>query len=135
MLVLVDQPDMSVEEPSQLVAEPRSSTRSAPADRLHTERSHELGKRLPQDQLAALGLHRFGANPGQQEAWQAAEGELVIAYSGHDERVGAVDALVLFAVAGVGAGQAAQRHHPRHETEIGFRFAGRDKLVHLIGIG
>ena len=38
-------------------------------------------------------------------------------------------------VAGVGAGQAAQRHQPRHETEIGGRFAGRDKLVHLVGLG
>ena len=36
-------------------------------------------------------------------------------------------------VAGIGAGQAAQHHHPRHEAEIGVRFAGRDKLVHLIG--
>ena len=32
-------------------------------------------------------------------------------------------------------GQAAQRHQPRHETEIGVRFAGPDKLVHLIGLG
>ena len=38
-------------------------------------------------------------------------------------------------VAGVGAGQAAQHHHPRHEAEIGVRFAGSDKLVHLIGNG
>ena len=41
--------------------------------------------------------------------------------------------LVLFPVAGVGAGQTAQGHHPRHEAEIGVRFAGRDELVHLIG--
>ena len=27
------------------------------------------------------------------------------------------------------------RHQPRHESEIGVRFAGRDKLVHLIGAG
>ena len=59
----------------------------------------------PRNQLAAVGLHRFGANPGQQEAWQAAEGELVIAYSGHNERVGAVDALVLFPVAGGWCGE------------------------------
>ena len=38
-------------------------------------------------------------------------------------------------VAGVGAGQRAQRHHSRHEAQIGVRFAGRDKLVHLIGLG
>ena len=35
-------------------------------------------------------------------------------------------------VAGVGAGQAAQRHQPRYETEIGVCFAGRDQRVHLI---
>ena len=38
-------------------------------------------------------------------------------------------------VAGVGAGQAAQRQQPRHETEIGVRFAGPDQLVDLIGEG
>ncbi len=38
-------------------------------------------------------------------------------------------------VAGVGAGQAAQRQQPRHEAEIGVRFAAPDKLVHLIGLG
>ena len=53
----------------------------------------------------------------------------------HDELVGTVDALVLVAVAGVGAGQGAQRHRPRHEAEIGVRFAGPDKLVHLVGLG
>ena len=51
------------------------------------------------------------------------------------ERVGAVGALVLEAVAGVGAGQGAQHQHPRHEAEIGVRFAGRNKQVHLIGLG
>ena len=53
----------------------------------------------------------------------------------HVERIGAVDALVLFPVAGVGAGQAAQHHQPRHEAWIGVRFAGADKLVYLIGHG
>ena len=53
----------------------------------------------------------------------------------HVERIGAVDALVLFPVAGVGAGQAAQHHQPRHEAWIGVRFAGDDKLVYLIGAG
>ena len=38
-------------------------------------------------------------------------------------------------VAGVGAGQGAQRHHPGHETQVGVRFAGPDKLVHLIEAG
>ena len=38
-------------------------------------------------------------------------------------------------VTGVGARQAAQCQQPRHEAEIGFRFACRDKLVHLIGQG
>ena len=34
-------------------------------------------------------------------------------------------------VTGVGARQRAQRHQPRHETQIGVRFAGRNQLVHL----
>ena len=38
-------------------------------------------------------------------------------------------------VARVGAGQRAERHQPRHKAEIGVRFAGRNKLVHLIGLG
>ena len=38
-------------------------------------------------------------------------------------------------VAGVGAGQGAQHHHPGHEAFLGVRFAGPDKLVHLIGLG
>ena len=53
----------------------------------------------------------------------------------HDELVRAVDALVLEAVAGVGAGQGAQRHRPRHEAESRVRFAGPDKLVYLVGLG
>ena len=31
-------------------------------------------------------------------------------------------------------GQAAQRQQPRHEAQIGVRFTGPDKLVHLIGL-
>ena len=49
--------------------------------------------------------------------------------------VRAVLSLVKKAVAGVGAGQGAQRHQPRHEAEIGVRFAGRNKLVHLVEAG
>ena len=61
--------------------------------------------------------------------------QLVIPGGRHDELVRAVDALVLEAVAGVGAGQGAQRHRPRHEAESRVRFAGPDKLVHLIEAG
>ena len=62
-------------------------------------------------------------------------GELVIPGDRHDELEGAVDAFVLKPVAGVAPGQRAERHRPRHETEIGVRFAGADKLVYLIGEG
>ena len=34
-----------------------------------------------------------------------------------------------------GTAAAAQRHRAAHETEIGVRFAGRDKLVYLVGLG
>ena len=66
---------------------------------------------------------------------EVAKGELVSAAGDHVKREGAVLSLVLKAVAGVGAGQGAQRHRPRHEASFGVRFAGRDKLVHLIGEG
>ena len=66
---------------------------------------------------------------------EVAKGELVSAAGDHVEREGAVLSLVLKAVAGVGAGQGAQRHHSRHETEIRVRFAGPDQLVYLIGEG
>ena len=49
--------------------------------------------------------------------------------------VGAIDTLVLMPVAGIGAGQGAQHHHPGHEAQIGVRFTGPDKLIHLIGLG
>ena len=42
---------------------------------------------------------------------------------------------VLVPVAGVGTGQAAQHQQPRHEAQVGVRFAGRNKLVHLGGLG
>ena len=38
-------------------------------------------------------------------------------------------------VAGVGAGQGAQRHRAAHEAKIGVRFAGLRQLVHLIEAG
>ena len=50
----------------------------------------------------------------------------------HDELVGAVAPDIPIPVAGVGARQRAQRHQPRHETPVGVRFAGLDKLIHLV---
>ena len=90
---------------------------------------------VPQEQLAALGAHRFGRHPGQQQAGEIAEGQPGFTHGGHDQGVGAVDPLVLQPAAGVGAGQGAERHQPRHEAEIGVRFAGPDQLVHLIEAG
>ena len=90
---------------------------------------------MAQNDFAVLGLHRFGRDLGQQEPGKIPEGEFTAAACRHIERVGAVDALVPNPVAGVGAGQAAKRHHPSHETEISVRFAGVDKLVHLIRLG
>ena len=79
--------------------------------------------------------HRFGRDPGQQQARQVAVGELVAAARDHVEREWPVDALVLFAVAGVASRQGAERQHPRHEAEVGVRFAGPDQQVYLIGNG
>ena len=124
-----------MEKPLHLVAEPRSLAPAPTAIAADTQLAHELGQRGPQDQLPVLGSHRFSAHPGQQQARQVPKGQLVLTCRGHDQRVRTVDALVLGPVAGVGAGQAAQRHHPRHEAQIGVRFAGSDKLVHLIEAG
>ena len=77
----------------------------------------------------------FGRDPRHQQARKVTEGQLVVSGRCHDERVGAVDALVLKPVSGVGARQAAQRHHPRHEPAIWGRFAGPDKSVYLVGQG
>ena len=44
----------------------------------------------------------------------------------HDELIRAVLPDIPMPGAGVGAGQRAQRHHPRHESQIGVRFAGPD---------
>ena len=75
-------------------------------------------------------------NPSQQQAGNVTEGEFVDRLPAlTTEFVRAVDALVLDPVAGVGAGQATQRHQPRHEAHVGVRFAGRNKLVHLVGLG
>ena len=63
------------------------------------------------------------------------EGEFVIGPRDHNELERTVLPLVLEPVTGVGAGQAAQRHQPRHEAQIGVRFAGPDQLVHLVGQG
>ena len=82
--------------------------------------------------LTTLGPHRFGRDPGQQQTRQIAEGQPGLTHSGHDQGVGAVNALVLKLVAGVSAGQGTQHRQPRHEARVGVRFTGPDKLFHLI---
>ena len=70
-----------------------------------------------------------------KQAGQVAIGELITEACDHSQREGAIRPFVLKLVAGVAAGQAAQRHRPRHETKIGVRFAGPDKLIHLVEAG
>ena len=53
----------------------------------------------------------------------------IVATGNHDELVGSVDALVLKPVAGVAARQAAQRHQPRHEAQVGVRFAPAENVL------
>ena len=67
---------MRVEEPLHLVAQPRAFAPAATPDRNHVQPAHEPGERRAQNQFAGLGPHRFGTQPGQQEAWQIAEREL-----------------------------------------------------------
>ena len=102
---------------------------------VNTERSHEVRQRFPQDQLAVLGSYRFGAEPGQDQTRQVAEGELVAARHRHVEGEWPVDAFVLKPVAGVAPGQRAERHRSRHKAALRVRFAGPDQLVYLIGEG
>ncbi len=106
-LIFVRQLDMSVEEPLNLVAQPRSPAAGASTDGDQVQLAHELGERGPQEQLAALGAHRFGRHPGQQQAGEIAEGQAGFTHGGHDQGVGAVDPIVLQPAAGVGSGQAA----------------------------
>ena len=81
------------------------------------------------------GPHGLSADPGQQKAREIAEGQPGWTHSRHDQGERAVDALVLVAVAGVGAGQGTQHHQTRHETRIGSHFTGLDELVRLIEAG
>ena len=133
--VLVDERHGASKQPLHLVSEAGLLSSLAAAAALDPQRQHELRKRAAQDELAALGSHRFGRDPGQQQAGNVAERELVKPAGAHDQGVGAVAANVLFPVAGVGAGQAAQRHQPSHEAQIRVRFAGPCELVYLIEAG
>ena len=66
---------------------------------------------------------------------QRAEGQLVSAAGRHVERIWAIAPDVLQPLLWVGARQAAQREQPRHEPEIGLRFAGLDELIDLVQCG
>ena len=92
---------------------------------------HELIEGAAEYQLAALRPHRLRADPRQQQTRQRAEGQPLSAAGRHVEHIRAITPDVFFPVAWVGARQGAQRHQPRHEPEIGLRFAGLDELRHL----
>ena len=79
-----------------------------------------------------IAPHRFGAHPRQQQTRQGAVGQFVAATSHHVERVWPVDALELVPIFWVGARQRAEREQPRHEAQIGVRFARGDELRHLV---
>ena len=102
---------------------------------IDAECSHELGQRTTQNEFTALGPYGFGTEPREDQARQVAEGELMESCRTHHQGVRAVATDIPMLVAGVGARQGAERHHSRHEPQIGVRFAGRDKLVYLIGNG
>ena len=135
LFIFVGQLDMRVEEPLHLVAQPRAFSPAATPDWSHAQPAHERRERGPQNQHAALGAHRLGANPGQQQPGEIPEGQAGLTHGRHDQGVGAVDALVLKLATRVGAGQGTQHHQPRHETEIGVRFTGSNQKVHLVKAG
>ena len=59
----------------------------------------------PRTSSRASRPYYFGTEPGQEQAGEVAVGEFVTWPRLHIEREGAVDALVFFPVAGVGARQ------------------------------
>ena len=67
MLILVDHPDLRVEEPLHLIPQPRPHTAPSAALRVDIQFPHEPGERVAEDQLAALGPDRFGAHPRDQQ--------------------------------------------------------------------
>ena len=69
----------------------------------------------PEDELTRLRPHGFTGHPREQQARQVAIGQFGFPAGEHDERVRPVAPGVLQAVAGVGARQRAQRHHPRQK--------------------
>ena len=118
---------MTTEEPPHLIAEPGLLPSSAaaavlliPSFRMNSESEDS------QYELALLRPHRFGAHPGHQAgAAMLPNGSLLIEVPADITKVyGPLRRMYCALVAGVAAGQAAQRHHPRHEAEISVRFAG-----------
>ena len=72
---LIDQRDAATKEALHLIAE---TCLRSPAAVVDSGRPHELGKRTTQDKLAALGPHRLGTHPSQDQARQVPGGELVL---------------------------------------------------------
>ena len=66
MLILIDQPDIGVKEPTHLIAKPGPLAPAAATVTVDTQLPHELSQRRAQDQLAALGPHRLRTKPGKQ---------------------------------------------------------------------
>ena len=120
---------------SHLVTQARSGTPVATPDWGHAHPTHEPGERGPQEQLAGLGPHGLGTNPGQQQAGEIPEGQPGVAHGRHDQRVGPIDALVLKLAARVSTGQGTQHHQPRHETRVRGCFIGSNQKLHLIEAG
>ena len=75
---------------------------------------------------------RFGTHPGQEQPRDVAEGEFVVEARGERQREGAVGADVLFAVAGVGAGQGTERQEPSEVGNILIGLGRVDQAVDLI---
>ena len=100
--------------------------------RIDSDNAHEIGQGLAKGQVLALGPDRFSTHPGQQQPRDVAEGEFVVEARGERQREGAVAADILFAVAGVGAGQGTERQEPREVGNILIGFGRADQAVDLI---
>ena len=120
--------DAAGEEAPHLVPDPGIGC----PGRIDSDNAHEIGQGLSKGQVLALSPNRFGTHPGQQQPRDVAEGEFVVEARGERQREGPVAADILFAVAGVGAGQGTERQEPSEVSNILIGLGRVDQAVDLI---
>ena len=112
LLILVVQLEtVQSKEPLHLIAESGLLPAGPPLSLLIPRVRMNFESDGPRINAPALGPHGFGAHPGQQlGAGGCRRGACCRSPRSHHQRVGAVAADIPIPLAGVGAGQTAQRH-------------------------